>query len=46
MDVTRTDHQSRHSVNSGRGGKHFSHSADHTHRMNVSDRPKRGGIRL
>lgn len=47
MDVTRTDYQSRHRISSpGKDQRVFSRTADSTHRLNVSDRPKRGGIRL
>jgi len=47
MDVTRTDYHKRSRVGSpGRDQGFFSHSADRTHAANVSDRPKRGGIRL
>lgn len=46
-DVTKTDWQRRKRMSSpNKDQRVFSRTADLTHRSNVSDRPKRGGIRL
>ncbi len=46
-DVTRTDFHSRKRMGSPRRDQRaFSSTADRTHRVNVVDRPRRGGIRL
>ena len=46
-DVTRIDRQYRKRIGSPRKDRRvFSRTADGTHRANIADRPKRGGIRL